>query len=76
MTERELQNNKIELAVFVIDEFAKKYKLKFQQAYDYLHLHGGLQFLMKHYNVEHTLPFDEIVSDVALVCANKGGEIR
>lgn len=75
MTEKEIQANKVELAIFVVDEFAKKYRLKFQQAFNYLCFHGGLQFLMQHYNIEHTLPFDDIVSDVALVCRNKGGEL-
>lgn len=71
----QLQANEVELMVFVIDEFAKKHQLKFLQAYNYLHLHGGLHFLKKHYEIEHTLPFDEILSDVAQVCRNKGGMI-
>ena len=36
---------KIELMVFVIDEFAKLHGLKYKQAYSYLDFHGGLAFL-------------------------------
>lgn len=71
-----LNSAKIELMVFVIDEFAKRHGLKYRQAYNYLDLHGGLVFLEKHYDVEHTFSFNEILSDVSQVCINKGGMIR
>ena len=62
--------------VFVVDEFAKQHGLKYKQAYNYLDLHGGLAFLEKHYDVEHTFSFNEILSDVLQVCINKGGMIQ
>ncbi len=67
---------KIELMVFVIDEFAKLHGLKYKQAYSYLDFHGGLAFLEMHYDVEHTLSFNEILSDVSQVCINRGGMIQ
>ena len=67
---------KIELMVFVIDEFAKLHGLMYKQAYSYLDFHVGLAFLEKHYDVEHTLSFNEILSDVSQVCINRGGMIQ
>jgi hypothetical protein len=37
---------------------------------------GRQSFLEKDYDVEHTLSFDEILSDVSQVCMNRGGMIK
>lgn len=66
----------IELIVFTIDEFSKLYGLSYKQAYNYLALHGGISFLEKHYQVEHTLSIKEVLSDVTQICNNKGGLLK
>ena len=38
---------------FIINEFSLKYKLSMQQSFNYLYRHGGIEFLDRHYEVEH-----------------------
>lgn len=59
--------------VAVISDFAERFGLSTPQAYRYLARFKGIEFLQEFYDVEHTLPFDEVVSDVALCCRNNGG---
>jgi hypothetical protein len=51
-------------AVLGIKKFAEAYDLSFIEAYRYLEIHGGLQFVIKHYEVEHTLSLDDAVEDM------------
>ena len=46
-----------------------------QAAYIYIADHGGIQFLKEHYDVEHTLSFDEAIDDLETICAQNGGEL-
>ena len=59
--------------VAVISDFAERFGLSTPQAYRYLARFKGIEFLQEFYDVEHTLPFEEVVSDVALCCRNNGG---
>ena len=61
--------------VAVISDFAKHYGLSTPQAYRYLARYKGIEFLEDFYDVEHTLSFEDVVSDVARICRNNGGTL-
>jgi hypothetical protein len=59
--------------VLCIKSFAKRFGLSFIEAYKYLDNYGGLQFILKHYEIEHTLSIDDAVEDMQAVCRKNGG---
>ena len=58
-----------------VSEFAKRKNMGTQAAYIYIADHGGIQFLKDHYDIEHTLSFDESIDDLEAICAQNGGEL-
>ena len=64
---------KVAYFVALISEFAERFGLSTPQAYRYLSLFKGIDFLDDFYDVEHTLSFADVVNDVALLCRNNGG---
>lgn len=53
--------------------FANAKHLNMQKSYSYLTTFKGIDFLMQHHDIEQTLGYDEICSDLSRVCANNGG---
>ena len=47
----------------------------FLQAYHYVSQYGGIEYAERHYNVLHTLTFDDQVEGFATYCHRKGGEL-
>ena len=68
-------DRKVSYIVAIISDFAERYGLTTPQAYRYLALYKGIDFLDEFYDVEHTLSFDDVVKDVALLCRNNGGAL-
>ena len=62
--------------IAAISEFAKAKALSAKQAFNYLSLFKGLDFLQKHYNAEHMLSFEDAVEDVTAICLRNGGQIK
>lgn len=62
--------------IAAISEFAKAKALSAKQAFNYLSLFKGLDFLQKHYSAEHLLSFDDTVDDLTAICLRNGGQIR
>ena len=60
-----LEQNQIRYAVACVSEFAQSKGLSKVQA-----------FLNEFYDVEHTLSFEDAVSDMTLVCQKNGGKIQ
>jgi hypothetical protein len=58
-----------------IGEFARATGLSVQEAFRYLNSHGGIDFLMEYYDVEHLLSVDDAVDDLKTVTRNAGGMI-
>ena len=75
MESRELKN-KIDYFVCCVSEFAKVHTLSHRQAYAYLRRFCGIEFLLKHYEAEHTLSIDEAVGDLTMICQRHGGALR
>ena len=67
--------NILNYIIVCISEFAGKYGMPMRDAYTYLLLHKGIDFLKEFYDVEHTLSFDDTLEDVAAICRKNGGTI-
>ena len=68
--------DKIAYIIAVVNEFAARFSLNPQQAYRYLNRFKGIDFLDEFYNVEHTLSFDDVVDDLAILCRKNGGALK
>lgn len=67
--------NKVEYIIAVISEFASAHSLTTPQAYRYLERFKGIDFVNRFYDVEHTLPFDDVIEDLTAYCHRKGGRL-
>lgn len=65
----------IEYIIALVNEFAKHFGLTDKQAYKYIRMHNGVDFVEQHYGILHTLDFKEVVDYVALYCNKNGGEL-
>ncbi len=72
--ERELRN-RIDYTVICIGEFADRFDMHPQQAYQYLKKYGGIDFLRDSYEAEHLLSIEDAVDDLAILCRRNGGKI-
>ncbi|MDR0471289.1 MAG: DUF3791 domain-containing protein [Nitrososphaerota archaeon] len=61
--------------VLCIKKFAEAFNLSLTDAYRYLGNYGGLQFIIDHYEIEHTLSIDEAIEDMQTICRKNGGLI-
>ncbi len=66
---------KIEYIIMLIKLFARHFGLSFQQAYRYVSIHQGIEYAEQHYNVLHTLTFEDQVEGLATYCHKKGGTL-
>ena len=66
---------KIEYIIMLIKLFARHFGLSFQQAYRYVSIHQGIEYAEQHYNVLHTLSFEDQVEGLATYCPKKGGTL-
>ncbi len=62
--------------VSCVDAFAGAKGLTRRAAFNYLNINGGIKLLTSCYDVEITLPLNEILNDLTLVCQRNGGGIR
>ena len=69
------QSNIVEYLVCVIGAFAKQFSLTNAKAYQYLRQYKGLDFLTKHYDIEHTQSIEDAVEDITIVCNRHGGAL-
>ncbi|MFI3213043.1 MAG: DUF3791 domain-containing protein [Eubacteriales bacterium] len=63
----------IHYAVSCVSEFASRYGLKQNQAFQFLDKYQAIEFLKENYEIEHTLSFDEVIEDLFKICKNNGG---
>jgi hypothetical protein len=77
MMQTALQNRKkTDYIVACVNEFARTKALPLKESYLYLQEFKGIQFLDEHYEIEHTLSFDDVIDDLSTVCRNNEGAIR
>ena len=60
---------------FIIKAFAHRFAMTRQAAFQYLHEHKGLAFLIEFYDVEHLQSMDETIDDVLIICQRNGGKL-
>ena len=65
----------ISYVVLCIKSFSKEFDLSFTESYRYLENFGGLQFIIKHYEIEHTLSIEDAIEDMQAICRRNGGLI-
>lgn len=70
------QSNILEYLICVIGAFAIQYSITNAQAYLYMQKYKGVDFLLKHYEAEHTLSIDDAVEDVTVICQRNGGLLK
>lgn len=68
--------NVLEFLVALVSELAAHIGISQDAAYNYIREYQGLEYYFKHYNILHTLSFEENVEDMLQVCANHGGQLR
>lgn len=67
---------RINYTVACVSEFAKKYRISPKEAFQFLYEYKAIEFLKEHYDIEHTLSFDDAVEDMMIICRNNGGELK
>ncbi len=70
------QINIINFLVVCTSDFARRHKMDASSAYHFLSIHGGISFLIHHYDIEHTLSLDDTLDDLELVCHQNGGVLQ
>lgn len=70
------EHNMLVFLVALVSEFAARIGITQDVAYNYIREHHGLEYYFRHYNILHTLSFEENVEDLIQVCANHGGQLR
>lgn len=68
-------SDRIEYILMLIKLFARHFNLSYHQAYRYISLHDGIEYAEQHYNILHTLPFEDQVEGLAAYCHKKGGAL-
>ena len=71
--DREMQN-KVSFIAFIINKFARTYKMNSQNAYLYLKKYGGIDFLDECWWALHTDNPMWAVRDMYLICVQNGGQ--
>jgi hypothetical protein len=59
-----------------VSAFARQKGLPNTEAFNYLYIYKGIDFLVDCYDAEHTLSLNDVVDDLTLVCKNNGGAIE
>ena len=67
---------RINYTVTCVSEFAKRYGISTKEVFQFLYEYKAIEFLKEHYDIEHTLSFDDAVEDMMIVCRNNGGELK
>ena len=70
-----LEHDKLDYLVAIISDFAHKFSLTPSQAYRYLYNYKAIDFLIRNYDIEHTLSFENVVDDVTVYCRSRGGAL-
>ncbi len=60
--------DRIDYIVMCVSEFAKRFKLTNQQAYAYLRRFSGIELILKHYDIMHTLSLNDAMESLQILC--------
>ena len=68
-----MMKSKIEYIVMLVSEFAKRYRMSSQEAFNYLLRYKGFDLCDAHYNVMHTLSLDDNLDSLYSYCKQNAG---
>ena len=71
-----IEQDKLDYMEAIISDFASKFSLTLTQAYRYLSNYKAIDFLLRNYDIEHTLSFENVVDDVSVYCRSRGGALQ
>jgi hypothetical protein len=66
----------INYIVVCINDFAERFSMNSKAAYRFLSQYGGINFLLQHYDIEHTLSLEDAIDDLEKVCRDNGGVLN
>lgn len=69
------QSEKIDYAVFCVNEFARKNDLSYVAAFDYLDTYQALDYLTDFYVENSQQPLSLTLQDMAECCRSRGGSL-
>ena len=72
----DISRKHIHYYVLCVGAFASEKNIPHAEAFNYLYLYKGIDFLIDCYDAEHTLSLNDAVSDLTQVCKNNGGTIE
>ena len=58
-----------------VHAFGERFAISRQAAFQYLHEHKGLAFLIEFYDVEHLQSMEETIDDLLIICKKNGGTL-
>jgi len=67
--------DKIDYVVACVNEFSDVHGMDYVSGFDYLRRYSGVEFLDRHYAVEHAYSIEDAVADIAAVCRRNGGDL-
>ncbi len=70
------QISMINYFVMCISDFAERFGLSNKTAFQFLSGYGGMDFLIEHYEIEHTLSMDDAIDDLEKICRDNGGVLQ
>jgi hypothetical protein len=65
----------VDYIAFIINEFSLKNSLSMKQSFNYLYRYGGIEFLDRHYEVEHCENPILTLDTLQRICKRSGGEL-
>lgn len=79
MTEKKIMEYKVkdilEYTIAFVSEFATKFGMTDAQAFRYVNQFHGIDILEKHYDVMHTLSFENVIETIQNYCRRQGGSL-
>lgn len=69
------EKNRIEYITMCIFLFASHFGMRVLDALGYLLDFGGISFLEDGYDIEHTLPIEDTLEALQVICARNGGQV-
>ncbi|MDR0904456.1 MAG: DUF3791 domain-containing protein [Ruminococcus sp.] len=73
---RTKEYSEIQYYLICVLDFAEHHKIEKAKACDYLVRYGGIEYLEKFYEIEHTLSMDDTIETLTVVCQRNGGGIK
>lgn len=67
------ERKQINYAVICVSEFAHRYNMTMKEAFQFLFEYKAIEFLKENYDIEHTMPLDDALDDMLLICEKNGG---